>query len=227
MINQFRKQRPGPESDLVNAFLEAIGSVFDKAEDLTRHVLLEPRVGGAFPDVLILAWPRDARVPNPESRKVLSGVDLKIAHYLSNAERPKSAADIGHVLGFPMAQVTRSLGRLADAAILNGTGTDGFNVDIGRSFVLRGIIAVEAKVSKTEQVVRQAELNALYASQSFVLMPSRPAERLVNKIAVRCGVGVIGMRGTIPYIAHSVYENPLPASIHSWFLNEYVIRNVL
>ena len=226
MITQFRTKRLGPEYKLIESFVDAMELVFSREHSQEQIFLYEPRVGDAFPDLLILSWDKETKVPNLEARKKLEAIDVKIAHHLSNSKVPKNETELRHVLGFSNTALKRSLDRLANAELLTSSDL-GFQLNVNAAFILRKIIAVEAKIDGISAVVQQAMLNIAFSSESYVLMPRDPAGRLSDQVAQFKQFGIIAMDEASPRLLRTASSQPLPVSVFSWFLNEHIVRDFI
>lgn len=223
MIRQFLKARGGPESDLVAQYAAFVARTVDPSNTL---MLCEPRIGDAFPDLLILTWDQGIDVPFPEARVELRHQDVKITHLLSSAPRGLSPEEIKYLLGMTTGMVDRSLARI-DAAGLLLTRSPQCQLDLSAAFKLNGIVAVEAKIDSPTRAVHQAVLNITFSSESYVLMPENPARRLSKALDEQRQVGLIAMNERSAEVLRTSPTQRLPVSVFSWYLNEYVVRRLL
>lgn len=223
MIRQFLKARGGPEAELVAQYATFVARTLDPSNTL---MLYEPRVGDAFPDLLILTWDQGIEVPCPAARLELRHEDVKITHLLSSSARGMSPDEITYLLGMTTGTVDRSLARI-DAAGLLLTSSPQCRLDLSAAFKLTGIVAVEAKIDSPTRAVHQAVLNITFSSESYVLMPESPARRLSETLDEQRQVGLIAMNERTAEVLRASPTQRLPVSVFSWYLNEYVVRRLL
>jgi len=211
----FRKQRPGPELDLVDGFLEAMPLQVPRGCKVT--VFREPRIESGFPDLVIVVW-REAATRNwKKERASLKPQDLRIVHYLHRAGRATSKD-----LGGCFRGTTASLERLLGAEVVRQVGKAWVPRALSWSFAAKKIIAVEAKIGKWADALDQAVLNTWFASKSYILIPNSPPDRLLE-VASRLEIGILSMNGEGADEVASP-SGKLPKSYASWMFNDWAWR---
>ena len=78
----FRKEKEGPESDLINIFLNSYLQKFNN-NDLNVTVLKELYAEVGIPDILIVVWEDIGKSGWPPKRNKLDRTDIKILHHIS------------------------------------------------------------------------------------------------------------------------------------------------
>lgn len=213
---RFRMKRPGPELDLVEAFLRAMPLHIPPGCRAT--VFREPRLESGFPDLVIVVWREEPTRDWRSERVLLDAYDLRLMHFLHHTRRARKdelVACFGR-------RATTSIDRLYDAAMIRPVGSAWTPCALRRSFAALKIIAVEAKVGKWTEVLNQAFLNTWFASKSYVLVPHLPSQPQLAE-AQRLGIGVCSLDD------RDVREVPsestqLPRSYASWVLNDWAWR---
>ena len=216
----FRRCRPGPERDLVEWFLADLPISIPRGCRAT--VFCEPRLESGFPDLVAVVWNVRTTQSWTDARAEISCHDLRILHYIHQLGRC-SFDDLRHLYGRGVAQ---NITRLQDADMIRPVGTSWTARALSRSFAVRRIIAIEAKVSEWAVALEQAMLNTWFASESYVLVPHVPrGERLLDA-AKSLGIGVWSKNDDNNESVLSTRCDQLPRSYASWLFNEWVWRAV-
>ena len=160
-----RPQRPGPENDLMNTFMEQLSIKAPNFWEITAF--REPMLDTGFPDLVLVLWNKKITDQWNPYRKEVKSVDLKILHYLY-AVGPSSLDELRAV--FPMS-ISRCLERLEMAEMIRRSGRKWLSRSLGRNFAVRHIVAIEAKMNEWRVAVRQALRNKWFASSSCLLVP--------------------------------------------------------
>src|SRR5690606_5753545 len=95
-----------------------------------------------------------------------------------------------------------SLRRLEAARLATPDARGWSASDLSSSYAVRDIIAVEAKMASTEQVLCQARLNTWFASSSFVLIPHIPQRDYFQKTAQSYQIGIWSKAGAVAWRRH-------------------------
>jgi hypothetical protein len=216
---RFRRTRPGPEFDLIEAFLQAMPLHIPRG--CLATVFREPRLESGFPDIVIVVWRKEVTFDWRPERERLETKDLRLMHFLHHMRR---AGEDQLIESFGR-RVVSGLERLHDAAMIRRIGSSWAPCALHRSFAASKIIAVEAKVGKWAVVLNQALLNTWFASKSYVLVPDQPSQsQLVS--AQRLGIGICSFDDyKVQEVASE--STPLPRSYASWILNEWAWRSSL
>lgn len=220
---RFRKERNGPELDLVNKFLEARTDIFHNNEfEITS--LVEPYAEAGIPDVLLVFWDKNLCSTWHPKRNNLTKQDIKILHHISKSG--KKGIDIVKIcqeLNFDNKSFFKSLNRLIEADFLEDIDSKICIKDIEKKFFIKKIISIEAKINNWKNAFHQAQLNENFSSHSYVLLP---AEKLnENILSYSSGnTGLLVQDGVKPILKKKAKKNQLPGSYFSWILNEYLGR---
>lgn len=212
--------RPGPEAELVSDFLDAFDAELAAGEK--RTIMIEPRLCGARPDIVIIDW--DPSVVNSWSaeRSTVSKLELQL---LQDMFLRKQAL-ISELNSTFARSVGPSLERLFHAGLLDKREGRVVLPPLEKIFAIRKIASFEAKISSMSQAIDQAFKNTWFSSESYILTYSRkPTDRILSKIRAR-GVGLWlmdedGDGG--PFVRPPSLD--LPQSYGSWILNEWIWRN--
>lgn len=209
--------RPGPESELVDWFVESAS--LKPPRGCCATVFREPRLASGSPDLVVVYWSRKAAESWRDSRECLSDSDIRMMQYLVQHGRA-TLDDLQQV--FPR-NVEASVQRLHDAGMVCRSAGGWRPRSLSRCFAVRDIIAIEAKISSWASAVEQAFLNTWFASKSYVLMPRVPrGDRLLTEAASR-GLGV-WTREDGRQLEPAGSDGSLPLSYASWLFNEWAWR---
>lgn len=211
----FRKQRPGPENDLVERFIEEPPITVPRGCRLT--IFREPRLDSGFPDVVAVVWHETTMRKFSPERAKLNRSDLRILHFLHQSG-PSSCAKLQSVFH---CRVGPMLERLEEADMLRRVGSNWAPRALSQTFATRRIYAVEAKVSDWRGAIEQAFLNTWFASDSYVLVPKIPNGRHMLTVANSFGIGVYSMSDGFVDNSEKIISI-LPRSYMSWLINEWV-----
>jgi hypothetical protein len=221
MSLNFRKGRPGPEQEMVDKFLSDYKSVF-QCEGLQVTPLVEAYAEVGIPDVILVIWdPEGGKNWNP-ARQNLNKNDIKILHYVSSfGKRGVLQQNIPSQLSFDYPVLEKSLTRLWEADLINFECDRISLKDFDRSFFIKQIISVEAKINNWRSALFQAELNQNFCSHSYVLLPEN---KVTDDVIAACGkkMGLLAYNGDKTIIKKKARKNKIPGSYFSWVLNEYL-----
>lgn len=208
------RARRGPEQDLVQGFLHDLQIVVPRECQCT--VFREPWLECGIPDLVIAVW----HVPTVESwvdaRAHVQAADLRVLQFLVHAQG-STLDDLIAVYG---PKVSVILDRLCEAQLVRRRHRSFEPAALSRTFGLRAIISVEAKMSDWRHAVAQAERNFWFACASYVLMPERRLEQKQSGLGrVRfCTPESIILRTPIKRMP------PIPRCYAVWLFNEWVWR---
>jgi hypothetical protein len=213
--------RPGLEAEMVNSFVEIF---LQEPCLMNRTIFVEPSLGTARPDIVIVDWDRSVTFSWSEQREFLVEIDLRLAHLLYN-EGPLSEETIQAF--FPR-QTKSSLARLQKAKLVESTHENWCLCNFQELFAVRQITALEAKISTLSRAIEQAYFNTWFASESYVLSGLR---RLTNSVIQKAQSYGIGLWAAFekpsrePLLSARKYG--LPQSYASWLFNELVWKTSL
>jgi hypothetical protein len=210
----FRSPRPGPEDRLVQQFLSEVR--LRTFPDCRITVFKQPRLNGAYPDIVLVAWrPSVTRTWRPE-RQTITAHDLRLLQHLVTCGG-QSDADLVRLFGTGYKSRMESL-QLAGLALQ--TGKSWRAKPLCSIFAAVAIVAIEAKMSDWRKALQQAFLNTWFASNSYVLVPG---SRVKGKLAATASAQGIGILNTYSRLSFK-QSRMLPRSYASWQLNEWAWR---
>lgn len=214
----FRRPKSGPESELVQWFLD--GSLVAVPRGSSMTVFREPRLESGFPDLVFVQWHETRTADWRPERLKLRAEDIKALHALWNAG-PTTGFALGATLG---KKIKSSLEMLLDANVVCYRAGRWKVRPLSKIFAVQRIIAIEAKTDDIQGGLHQALLNTWFASVSYLLTPHVPRAAGVRDRATVFGVGLWSQRAGV---IHRPSAAPVPRSYASWLFNEWVWRACL
>jgi hypothetical protein len=210
----FRKGRSGPEQDLVDWFLELKTVKLRKGERLT--IFREPRLPSGFPDLVAVVWKESVMADWRTERRLITTSDLRLMHHLVTIG-PVRQAQLKLIFG---SETDRSLNRLARSEMVLLRGNLWQARPLSKTFAIKRIIAVEAKIREWRAALDQAFINTWFTPESYVLVPAIPKGASLLDTAMRQGIGVLSKEQP------NLWPRPVmqPRSYASWLFNEWTWR---
>jgi hypothetical protein len=113
---------------------------------------------------------------------------------------------------------------LRDADLITLSGGKIAPKKLSRSFAVKHIFAIEAKISNWSKALEQASANRWFASHSFILIPPNRSIARISERASELGIGVLVFddHEVNQVVAPKVFS--IPASYGSWLFNEWALR---
>lgn len=212
----FRETKVGPEAELVASF---VGQLPFRLQNGLEHVLFrEPRVALAAPDLVYVAWRPDILSTWPAARRTLRPAHYRLLQFLRTAEQPDFA------LPALMRPERRRLLSDLEAAELVSVTADHVDVaPLDAVFAVTRIVAVEAKLTKWDRAIDQAQANTWFASESHILVPRLPRDHSAVGRAQHLGIGVWSLDRR-PERLVPPRRFGLPSSYVSWLINDWLIH---
>jgi hypothetical protein len=217
----FRTPRGGPEYDLVGDYVEQQLPLPPRGQ--RRTVFLEPEIESGFPDIVAVYWHEATAMRWSDVRTTLSEFDIRIAHFLAVA----GTTDVATLQPFFRVNIPRSLERLCAAGVVRGCIKGWSLQSMEKTFAVRRLVAIEAKINQWRDGLQQAFQNNWFASESYLLLPRLPKNADVMERAERFGVGVRTRDQELDCVSMPARRERIPKSYASWLFNEWVWRIAL
>ena len=218
-----RTSTQGKEYMMVQAFLQCINDKYKNCKNKKAMVFIEPQVETGFPDIVIVEYYSLPQNCWNDARSNLNTTDLKILFYIQT-NSALSLEKISHTLGFPREIVEESVQRLNKAKMVhlykNGTV---FRVPLETYCKIKNIISIEAKINKWSDAIRQANNNAWFSTESYVLLNKESYSQRISDVCEQYGVGILLFNGVLKKAKNSAFR-ALPVSFASLQFNEWLIR---
>ena len=216
-----RKRRQGRENKIIN---QALRSALPTDQRLDRVVFREPELPTGVPDVVI-SYPSRTEFAFNTARSNLTADHLRVLTQLIAARRMRIDS-LAETLSWSNGAMVKILNDLQEARLVHVRGEFVAPKRLSEIFILRRIVAIEGKVKDWKKGLEQAKANTWFASQSYILVPSRlKAPDLVTR-ARKLGVGVLASdAGGVKLLVES-QKIAIPSSFGSWLVNEWTIRRL-
>lgn len=217
-----RKILKGPESDLVDSFLNNYQNLFSES-GYELSILIEPFMEIGYPDIVAVSWDKQVFKNFNEKRLGINKLDIKLLNHLS-LNNNKTPFDLSRELGFDVKTIGSSLSRLEQADLVWEGRSEFHAKPLGDIFAPKKVIAIEAKISNWKDAFQQAQLNHWFSSESYVLFPGLEAREELLECSRNSRVGLfMGLKGNFNKLT-GFSENEIPRSYGSWYLNELLYR---
>ena len=213
----FRQTRPGPEQELVEAFLSE--KPFLTPCEFNITIFCEPRIESGFPDLVVVVWDKKVAEKWVPARANLRKQDVKLLHYLYQTG-PLTTVELRSRF---RVSVSPSISRLEKAALLHQAKDKWKPQPLNKAFAARHILAIEAKISEWARAVHQAFQNTWFATDSYVLLPKEKPTAKIRAAAQPYGVKLCAPGQQLVYQQRNV-KHSLPRSYVSWLFNEWAWR---
>ena len=214
---RIRAARSGPEAELIEEFLQRL--VVEVPRGCKYTVFREPYLECGVPDLVVAVWRVCAAGKWVDERAHVTPSDLRVLQYLVRA----GGATIEELKALYPRGLGQTLSRLADARLVRRWQGMWMPLSLSRSFALRRLISVEAKIANWSAVVEQARRNTWFACDSYVLLPTRSKSH-PGRSSRRPPpeVRICTLEDAVFRVR--VNEETVPRCYASWLFNEWVLR---
>jgi hypothetical protein len=212
-----RLARPGPEQRMLQA---ALLSGLPGGSDDTIF-LHEAELPTGVPDLIAIEPRPGLNLAMAKCRR-LERQHLQILHFL-NDSGPNTAEGIVRLLNQLPKRTDMALLDLVKADLVVQRGNQYVSRSVSKVFILKRIIAIEAKMQAWHKALEQASANLWFASHSYILVPALNCLRAVCQEAQKLGIGVLVFDGKRTRTALRPRRHAIPASYGSWLLNEWAV----
>lgn len=221
-----RTATQGQEFDMVSKYIEHLISKYRHLKNKKAAIFVEPQLETGYPDIVIVEY---FSLPTHEwniSRNNLTCTDLKILYYIQT-KRGGTIAEISNTLGFPLSFTEKSVKRLSDAGLiyLSKSQQSVRNVQLNSYCRIQKIIAIEAKIDKWKEAIKQANNNVWFATESYILMNKESCSATTTEACKASGIGIILVNGKIRTELPST-QRSFPVSYASLQFNEWLLRDI-
>lgn len=220
-----RTLKDGPEKDLVEEFVSIQNQKLSSNSRYSYTLFIEPKLDVGFPDIVIVKFSRSIMAKWSPSRMPLDLTALKILSHLFYAG-PISIDKLKTDLGFVDPVLGQRLDSLQETKLIYRKGDLYRAYPFRKTFAVRQVIAIEAKMSDIFGAILQASKNKWFATSSYILTPSlRPTPR----VASRCGdlgIGIYGLKQLDLTEILMPRPHELPKSYVTLLLNEWIGRKI-
>lgn len=221
-----RTSTQGQEFDMVRKYLNHLILKYSKLKYKKAAIFVEPQLDTGYPDIVIVEY---FSLPTNKwelSRNDLTYTDLKILFYIQS-KKSSSITEINHTLGYSVASVNNSIKKLSDSRLIYLSKSKKYvrNVKLKSYCRIHKIIAIEAKIDKWKEAIRQATNNIWFATESYILMNKESCSSAITEMCKANGIGIILVNGTIKTELASM-QRQFPVSYASLQFNEWILRDL-
>lgn len=212
---RIRSERDGPEAKLVAEFMRRL--VVEVPRGCKYTIFREPYLECGVPDLVVAVWRACTVEDWVHERSAVTPSDLRVLQYLVRADGARDE----ELRALHPRGLTATLDRLVNARLARQWRGMWVPLALSRSFALRRLIAVEAKVAGWSAVIQQARRNTWFACESYVLVPALGSGRRSNRTPPH-GVRVCTPEDAV--IRVRITGKSVPRCYASWLFNEWVLR---
>lgn len=214
------------EAELVDRFAAMLAA--ERASD-TCVLMRELKTGYGVADLALVHV--DPEVIRKRRERVAPGARLSstaayvIANLYGHAALELRA--LGALLRMSRWELQSALGELLDRDLVSLQGSMVSLLDLAERLAIRRVITYEAKLTKWQSAIAQAQRHLWFCSQSYVLLPelSPSLSSSVLGACQRHGVGLVQLRSDGEMTICSAAESPLTGSTpFLWVLSEFLVE---
>jgi hypothetical protein len=183
-------------------------------------LLREPEIATGVPDLVAVYHRLAVATAGTEH---LGQLHFRVLHQLWRGGGA-CLEDLSALINLSVKALERTVGELLEAGLVWVRGEHFSARSLAAIFPARHIIAVEAKMTDWRGAVEQARMNLWFASESYILVPSRINLASVVEFAASVDVGVLAFDGRRTRRCSRPQPRQIPASFGSWVLGEWSVR---
>ena len=211
---------------MVSKYVDHLITKYSHLKSKKAAIFIEPQLDTGYPDIVIVEYFSLPINRWNNSRDVLTCTDLKILYYIQTKRRG-SIDEICNTLGYPVSLVEKSVKHLNQAGLIHLSKSQKFvrNVKLNSYCRIHKIIAIEAKIDKWKEAIRQANNNIWFATESYILMNKESCSTATAETCKANGIGIILINGKIRTELSSA-QRSFPVSYASLQFNEWLLRDL-
>lgn len=220
-----RTTTKGQEFDMVKKYISFIVKKYSKLKRKEIAIFIEPQIYTGYPDIVIVEFYPLKNDIWDEQRRTLTITDIKILFYIQT-QKNASIDSIIENLGYSLDVVNKSIKKLYSCKLVHLSKSQKYvrNTKLENYSKIRKIIAIEAKIDKWQEAIRQANNNVCFSTESYILMNKESCSKKIIDTCKEIGIGIILVNGKIQTIQKST-ERTFPVSYASLQFNEWIMRN--
>ena len=221
-----RTHTQGKEYEMVTRYVSYLIKKYDKLRNKRAAIFVEPQLDTGYPDIVVAEFSSVPTLSWKSARYGLTSTEIKILHYIQ-ATKNVGIETISNTLGYPISSVEKSVRRLYKSGLINISKSGQYvrNIQLRKYCRIKRIIAIEAKIDKWQEAIRQAENNTWFATESYILMNKSTCSTSIRELCRSKGIGIIYVNGTIKTDLLSD-KREFPVSYASLQFNEWILRDV-
>ena len=221
-----RTNTPGPELDMVKQYILYLIKKYKKLRKKSVAIFIEPQIDTGYPDIVIVEFFSFPNLQWERVRSKLTISDIKILYYIQSIGNV-TIEQISSMLGYSLDTVTKAVKRLSESKLIYSSKNKNTirKVKLSSYCRINSIIAVEAKVDKWKEALRQASNNIWFSTESYILMKRDTYSHNIIESCKEKGIGIIMVNGKIKTKLFSE-KRKFPVSYASLQFNEWLLRRI-
>lgn len=221
-----RSHTQGQEYDMVRKYVEFLLQKYSRLKAKRAAIFIEPQLDTGYPDIVVVEFSSFPTLKWKSERDRLTSTDIKLLYYIQS-EKNVNIESICTTLGYPVSSVEIAIKRLSKAGLVNVSKNKQHvrNIQLRKYCRINRIIAIEAKIDKWQDAIRQAEKNTWFSTESYILMNKSAYPPSIGEQCKSKGIGIICVNGTIKTSLFSD-KRQFPVSYASLQFNEWILRDI-
>lgn len=217
-----RITRIGPELDMVHEFIDTTSQNF-KSKKNKLAIFIEPMVDTAYPDIVFAEYNPKVLDNWNDSRKNIKVTDMKIFENIRNMRGGNVSTIFKHT-HFSYKEIIEAIERLYDAELIGRQKGKWVSKSLKEIYSIQRLKSVEAKIGQLSTVLKQADANRWFASESYALSPTKRPQKATIERFKHYGIGLCTLNDGKIIEFNKAEKQKLPTSYMSWMFNEWIGR---
>jgi hypothetical protein len=213
-----RRTTAGEEKELVDGFVK--NNLTPAPEGQLRFVFVEPRLETGFPDLVVVYLDDAAAKEWNLDRAGFSKREICLLHHLATTGS-QSPEDLTSIFSTGLKP---AIAKLEAAGLIRCVQKQWRALATRKLLAVRRIVAIEAKVGGWRGGLDQAFMNRWFASESYLLLPSRPQSPELAIELAATGVGLLTASTSLRRPLIPAEKSKLPGSYATWLFNEWACQ---
>lgn len=214
----------GEEYEMVLDFIDCYLKSRKNLKNKQIAIFIEPQIDTGYPDIVIVDYYITKGLSWVNTRYKLTNNDLKILFEIQK-NRSISINKLKSSLGFSENELEKIITNLANCKLIYKYADSGSvrNVRLKSYCIIKNVIAIEAKIDKWNEAIRQATNNTWFATESYILMKKDKCNDAIMKTCEERGIGIYLTNGKNKKVLGS-NRKTIPVSYSTLQFNEWILR---
>lgn len=219
-----RTATQGPEYEMVKKYVNHLVTKYSKLKKKKAAIFIEPQLDSGYPDIVVIEYRNLPDIEWVTIRDTLNTTDFKILFFIQT-HSCLTLNDIIVTLGFSYDSTLKALQKLKNSGLIryNEKSNRINHIKLSSISRINKIIAIEAKIDKWSEAIKQANNNIWFSTESYILMNKETCSKSIMELCKSTGTGVILINGKIKKVLGSVVR-PFPVSYASLQFNEWLLK---
>lgn len=214
----------GAEYEMVLNFINCYLKSRNNLKNKNIAIFIEPQIDTGYPDIVIVDYYITDSLSWINTRHKLTNNDLKILFEIQK-HKNISISKLESLLGFSKNELDKTLTNLSKCHLIYKYKKSDTvrNVRLKSFCIINNVIAIEAKIDKWNEAIRQATNNTWFATESYILMKKEKCNDEIIKTCAERGVGIYLTNGKNKKVLKSKRKT-VPVSYSTLQFNEWILR---